>query len=361
MAFIIADRVKETTTTTGTGALTLAGTLTGFTTFAARCAVGDTLYYAIQAVDGAGAPTGEWECGLGTYSGTSTLTRTTVTSSSNSDTAVSFAAGTKQVFITMPAVQARWARERLTADRTYYVRTDGSDANTGLANTSGGAFLTIQRALDAITVCDIGIYSVIVQLGDGTYNAPITISGPWLGSGAVTIKGNAATPGNTVITSSGLTVYVKNAGSLYLDSVKVTSTGSFCILASMTGAVYCTNLDFGTCASRQMQADDNGVIRFLTGYTISASSPTHMQAATGGIIRAGAIAVTLVGTPAFSNCYASALQGGALLLSSATFTGSATGKRYNAVTNALIDVGAAATTFLPGNATGTTATGGQYA
>ena len=58
MTFIIADRVKETSTTTGTGALTLAGAITGFSAFNARCSVGDTCYYAIQAVDAGGTPTG---------------------------------------------------------------------------------------------------------------------------------------------------------------------------------------------------------------------------------------------------------------------------------------------------------------
>lgn len=107
MAFVIADRVKETSITTGTGALTLAGAMTGFQAFSAACTVGDTCYYALQGVDAGGSPTGEWECGLGTYSAADTLTRTTVTSSSNAGAAVSLAAGAKQVFISMPAVQVQ--------------------------------------------------------------------------------------------------------------------------------------------------------------------------------------------------------------------------------------------------------------
>lgn len=104
MALQIADRVKETTTTTGTGALTLAGAMTGFRAFSSVCSDQDTCWYALQAVDGNGAPTGDWEVGLGTYaaSGT-TLTRTTVYASSNSGSAVSLAAGTKQVWIGLPA------------------------------------------------------------------------------------------------------------------------------------------------------------------------------------------------------------------------------------------------------------------
>lgn len=94
------DRILETSTTTGTGALTLAGAVTGFKTFASRLSTNDTCYYSIEGVDAGGTPTGEWETGLGTYSGVNTLTRTTVSESSNGDVAVNFSAGTKRVMLT---------------------------------------------------------------------------------------------------------------------------------------------------------------------------------------------------------------------------------------------------------------------
>lgn len=102
MAHISEPRVLETSTTTGTGALTLAGAITGFRAFSSvMTSPSDTCPYYIEAVDGDGVPTGDWECGLGTYSGANTLTRTTVVRSSNSGSAVSFAAGTKRVGITL--------------------------------------------------------------------------------------------------------------------------------------------------------------------------------------------------------------------------------------------------------------------
>ena len=96
MAFVIADRVRETTTTTGTGTITLAGAVTNFETFTANLSNSDTTYYAI--VDNTN---NDFEVGLGTFtaSGT-TLARTTIIASSNSNNAVDFGAGTKQVFIT---------------------------------------------------------------------------------------------------------------------------------------------------------------------------------------------------------------------------------------------------------------------
>jgi hypothetical protein len=98
MALVLADRVQETTTTTGTGTVTLAGASTGFQSFAA-IGDGNTTFYCI-----AGQGTSEWEVGIGTYtsSGT-TLARTTVLSSSNSGSLVSFSAGTKSVFVTYPS------------------------------------------------------------------------------------------------------------------------------------------------------------------------------------------------------------------------------------------------------------------
>ncbi len=102
MALIVNDRVKETTTTTGTGTITLGGASTGFETFAAGIGNSNTTYYCITLPGSA-----EFEVGLGTLSGdSSTLARTTVISSSNSDSAVNFSSGTKDVFCTLPASKA---------------------------------------------------------------------------------------------------------------------------------------------------------------------------------------------------------------------------------------------------------------
>jgi hypothetical protein len=99
MALVLADRVKETTTTTGTGTITLAGAVTGFRSFA-TVGNANTTYYTI-----AGQGTSEWEVGIGTYtaSGT-TLSRDTVLASSvGAPTKTNFSAGTKDVFVTYPS------------------------------------------------------------------------------------------------------------------------------------------------------------------------------------------------------------------------------------------------------------------
>jgi len=98
MAFVIADRVKETTTTGGTGTVTLAGAVAGFQSFSA-IGNSNSTYYTIT-----DSTNGTWEVGIGTYtaSGT-TLSRDTVLSSSSSGSLVSFAAVSKDVFVTYPA------------------------------------------------------------------------------------------------------------------------------------------------------------------------------------------------------------------------------------------------------------------
>ena len=99
MALVLADRVKETTTTTGTGAVTLAGAVTGFQAFSAGVGNSNTTYYTIQDANGTA-----WEVGLGTLNADSTtLTRTTVYESSNSDAAITLTSGTHTVFCTYPA------------------------------------------------------------------------------------------------------------------------------------------------------------------------------------------------------------------------------------------------------------------
>jgi hypothetical protein len=133
MALVLDDRVQETTTTTGTGTVTLAGALTGYQSFSA-IGNGNTTYYCIT--DGT-----NWETGIGTYtsSGT-TLSRTTVLESSNAGSLVNFSAGTKNVFVTYPASQATL----LDATQTLTNKTiQGGAISSGTAVT-----LTTQATVD---------------------------------------------------------------------------------------------------------------------------------------------------------------------------------------------------------------------
>lgn len=145
MAFVVKDRVKETTTTAGTGTVTLLGASTGYQSFSA-IGNGNTTYYTI-----AGQTGSEWEVGIGTYtsSGT-TLSRDTVFASSNSGSLVNFSAGTKDVFVTYPATMAAFANgggavvENYTTVTGTYTMTSGKNGLTvGPVTVASGASFTV--------------------------------------------------------------------------------------------------------------------------------------------------------------------------------------------------------------------------
>ena len=143
MALVVKDRVNETSTTTGTGTFTLAGAVTGFQTFAA-IGDGNTTYYTIVLQGGS-----EWEVGLGTYtsSGT-TLSRDTVLSSSNSNNAVNFSAGTKNVFCDYPAPKAVYGDSTNTAFQAQFAASNGLMMN----NMTVGTTFTIPTGYSASSV-----------------------------------------------------------------------------------------------------------------------------------------------------------------------------------------------------------------
>jgi len=156
MALVVKDRVNETSTTTGTGTFTLAGAVTGFQSFAA-IGDGNTTYYAIVLQGGS-----EFEVGLGTYtsSGT-TLSRDTILSSSNSNNAVNFSAGTKNVFCDYPAPKAVYGdatntayaaqiaasngllMNNMTVGTTFTIPTGYSASSVGPVTISGGVTITV--------------------------------------------------------------------------------------------------------------------------------------------------------------------------------------------------------------------------
>lgn len=89
-------------------------------------------------------------------------------------------------------------RPQLTANRTYYVRTDGSDSNDGSANDAAHAFLTGQKAIDVATSLDLSLYSVTIQFADGTYTGTLVLKS-FIGAGSIIIQGNPTTPANVLI------------------------------------------------------------------------------------------------------------------------------------------------------------------
>lgn len=357
------DRVKQTSSTTGTGDFTLSGSITGSVAFSAACTTGDTFPYVIQLVDGAGSPGTEWEVGQGTYSGANTLTRTTVLASSNAGALVNFSAGTKQVWIGMNGTMASWLRERLTANRTYYVRTDGSDSNTGLANTSGGAFLTIQKAIDVFAYnIDCAGFAPTVQAGDGTYTGTIAMR-PMVGATTLTIQGNSGTPSNVLISTTSATAITNQVPgtTLHVKDLKITTATAGNCMSTVGGIITFANIDFGAAANYHRYPTAGGRITATGNYTISGGAQAHLSANSGGINQTVSRTVTLTGTPNFSIAYAWMGTPAYIEDYSNTFSGSATGKRYSNSALSLINTNGGGANYLPGNVAGDTpTTGAQY-
>jgi len=150
MAFVLADRVKETTTVTGTGPATLLGAATGFQSFSA-IGNANTTYYTIQG-------TTEWEVGIGTYTSAGTsLSRDTVLASSNSGSLVNFSAGTKDVWCDYPAKRAVIGGEGY-IENAGTVNTS-STVNTGNNAISGGPVTIASGAV--VTVPSGSVWTVV--------------------------------------------------------------------------------------------------------------------------------------------------------------------------------------------------------
>ena len=209
MALTFADRVKETSTTAGTGTLTLAGAMYGFQSFAA-IGNGNTTYYAIY-----DNSTGDWEVGIGTYttSGT-TLSRTTVLASSNAGTLVSFSSASKEVFVTYPSERAVYkdAANVYTVQQAFDALTSNSIAlTTGTISTqpSVGTDLANKTYVDTVASQSI------------TYHSPVYVESPDT-AGNLTATYNQ--PGGAGV---GVGATLTNAGTkaaLTIDGVLMTTT-----------------------------------------------------------------------------------------------------------------------------------------
>lgn len=253
-------------------------------------------------------------------------------------------------------------RTRLTGNITYYVRTDGNDSNTGLVNTAGGAFLTIQAALNKVdNSLDLNGYIATIQVADGTYTAGATASGSWTGDGDVYILGNLTTPANCIINTTSADCFVATKGAtLLVSGFKITTTTSGCAAkASLGGYLALGVINYGACAESHIECGTGATIVPGGNYTISGGAVSHLHCGAPGTILAGTITVTLTGTPAFSAYFAGVAEG-TITVTGVTWSGSATGRRYLAHKGGIIDVGAGTITTLPGDVAGYSDVSGTY-
>lgn len=254
-----------------------------------------------------------------------------------------------------------WEREVLNANRTYYVSTGGNDSNNGL--TSGGAFLTIQKAVNVAASLDCLTYNVNIQVADGTYNSAAIQLRPLLGSGELTIRGNSATPANVKIVSS-TTGFSSSLGGLFtIRDLEISVASGYYCIAAYLGRILYRGVQFTSVAGfgAHLLASGQGVISCTGNYTITGSAMAHLYATGGGVISLFSYTVTLTGTPAWSTAFALSDSASKILTNAVTFSGAATGSRYNCNTNGVIQSYGSGASYFPGDSAGTVATGGQYA
>lgn len=238
----------------------------------------------------------------------------------------------------------------------------GSDSNTGLANSAAGAFLTIQQAINVVAALDLSIYAVTIQVADGTYLGSATLSS-YVGSGPITIQGNTTFPANALISTTSISpVSATNVrGKWVVNNLKVAVATSGYGINAIASQIDIGVMDFGACATAHLNVEQGSIVTFLNNYTISGGSTRHWFVTTGALIQCAGKAITLTGTPAFSSAFLIASNVAGALISTNTFLGSATGTRYVVSFNAFANVAGGGASYLPGNAAGSTATGGQYA
>jgi hypothetical protein len=254
-------------------------------------------------------------------------------------------------------------REALTADVTYYVRSDGNDSNTGLANTSGGAFATIQKAYDTILTLDLAGYDATIKIGHtATFTAGLNTSLPPVG-GNVILEGDTTTPANTVISTTSASCITWSAPSLLTVrglTLQTTTSGSGIFVFGAGAKVFVDGLMvFGATATAHIYAFSGGNFSSYSNYTITGNAGSHIYASNGGTVNMFGQTVTLTGTPAFTTF---ALANGLSILENGgvTYSGSATGTRYGSAGNSIIETYGGGANYFPGNSAGYTATGGIY-
>jgi len=322
MALVIADRVQETTTSTGTGSVTLLGAVTGYQTFAV-IGNGNTTFYTIADQGGS-----NWEVGVGTYSTTGpTLARTTVLASSNSGSLVNFSAGTKAVFVTYPSEKSvnLDASGNVSALGTV---SSGTWQGTTVGVAYGGTGVTASSGANSVVLRDANVNVSANNFLNG-YTATTAAGGTTVlttassyyqrlgGSTTQTYKLPDATTmalGQAFVfdnDSSGILTIIDNASTV-IDTVPSGGYGYFFVESNATSAgswgkyallpasydFSTTTADFGTAViiNTTYQGNAVGAAYGGTGLTTFAGANNALYSTSSSALAAGTLPVAAGGT-----------------------------------------------------------------
>jgi hypothetical protein len=453
-----ADRVRDTTTTTGTGSLTISGTAPiGYRAFSAipSIAAADT-FLAMTAHQ----TLNEWEVGLYSYTNATTLARPTILSSSNAGAAVNFSAGTKDVVLVQAAGRQvlttdqqvplinggdaaasvltlqstsgvgttdaislktgsqlermridskgnivhgaaalavgatdgfmhletcpgpptgtptaytgrapfvldsvnnvlnfysggawrRSGRPQSAAALVFYVRTDGNDNNTGLVNNAGGAWLTIDHAIDVIQSLDLNHQTVTVNIAAGTYACAPMYLAYLTNPDAVNFTGDTTTPANVTLSFASGNIYcVGDPWTWQFNGIKFTNASGGIFVDCDGGFLVLDRCEWGTGTGTHIFVHNDGTAYCLGNHTISgASFANHWSAQSGGLIRHRGITINFTGTPTCTGAFIEA-TGATCQVDGITFTGTLTGKRYTLGSGGRFQTNNDSLTYFPGS------------
>lgn len=255
--------------------------------------------------------------------------------------------------------QQATSRIRLTTATTFYVSFTGSDV-TGTGSI-GNPWATCQNAWNQLVAnYDLGGNQVtILRQNSTSYTDPTTCFGLLTGQQQAIIF-DASGSGNVTVTTSGSVCYLSDGGAdITIQNQKLVCSGNNVLYATHGSRLNHQLNNFGATPDSHLIADRNGQLNSIGNYTISGAAGSHVVVSSGANADMSS-AVTLSGTPAITT-FVSATECGVINASSASFTGSATGVRYSAALNGVINTGGGGASFFPGNSGGSTATGGQYA
>lgn len=319
---VFVNRAWMSTATSGTGTITLGSALSGYQTFA-DAGVADTNVVRYTIIDGA-----NWEIGLGTYTSSGTTMTRSVSESSNADAAVNLS-GSATVFLTAAAADINF-REKLTANRTYYIRSDGSDSNTGLVDSAGGAFATFAALWTLVTgTLDFGGKTVTIKIGGTTQTITngFNITQPWTGGGSLILDGGSGTINPTG--ASCLQVTSPLPGTVTLQNMTLTATTSGdCVTMEAPGTVVIgTGVIYGavSVSNRHLSANVPGAIIDETGAspTITGGGQMHILTTSGGLVKEVGATITVTGRIVFTY-YVYTDRSGLVTANGTTWKGSAT-------------------------------------
>ncbi len=257
---------------------------------------------------------------------------------------------------------AAGVRAQLSANRTYYVRTDGSDTNDGLADDAAGAFRTIQKAIDMVAALDLGIFDVTIQVRAGTHGGVVLKN--FAGTGTAKLVGDLAMPANVVINkASGDVIGAPGLLSAWtVGGFKITTTSGQCVGIRNGGTLQITGpMEYGATTGYHIFVSQQSTLVVTSGYTISGGASHHIRIENTAMMQiGGGLTITLAGTPAFGVAFIGVYRLAAAIIFGLNFAGAATGVRYRATLNSVIETDGGGAAYLPGNAAGALATGAQY-